>query len=75
VREVEVAMMMEVMMMVLEGAEEVEELYSSILQDLLMLLVQLTPEVETVEIMAEITMRVELEEEVLVEPLYFKVQM
>ena len=50
----QVLMMMVDVMMVLEGAEVEEELYSSILQDLLILRVQLMPEAEQAEIMAEI---------------------
>ena len=51
------------------------ELYSSMLQEILIFQVQLMPEVEAVETMAEMTPKLEQEEEVLVGPLYFKVQM
>ncbi len=70
-----VMMMMVHVMMVLEEAEEEAELYSSILQELLMLLVQLIPEVELEELLNQINLKLEQEAVVLVGPLYFKVEM
>jgi len=62
-------------MMVLEEAEEEAELYSSILQELLMSQVQLMQEGELEELLVQINLKLEQEAVVLVGPLYFKVEM